>query len=89
MAATQIKPHYVPFKILTYLIYGKLPWLERSSDNPWEVRVLTGDAARAFRIPNAEFWVHLYWLQSEGLVEQVKKERKKGSVIVTLRDIDE
>ena len=89
MAAYEIKPHYVPFKILTYLLYGKLPWLERREDKPLEVRILTGEAARAFRMPNAEFWNHLHWLETEQLVKQVKKERKRGSVIISLRGLDE
>lgn len=86
MAASPIKDRLVPYKILGYLLYteDKL-WLETLGNG--RVRLITGEAARFFRLKTSLLWEALYWLEKFKLITSVEKERKKGSVLITLREI--
>lgn len=86
MPAHAIKDRLVPYKLLGYLLYarpGELEWLEAISED--EVRVITGDCARTLRMKSAALWEAFYWLEEYGLVKQVRKERKRGTAILKLR----
>lgn len=86
MPSHVIKDRLVPYKILSYLLYSPLSrseWLERVSEN--EVRVFTGEASRALRMKNTNLWDSLYWLEEQSLVISVKKEKKRGTAIIRLK----
>ena len=78
------KDRLVPYKLLVYLLYGQgLDWLQQLEDG--KVRVITGPAARALRLKSTNLWIALYWLEEQKLVKYVKKEQKRGQVIVALQ----
>lgn len=86
MPAFEIRERLIPYRILAYLLYappGSLDWLESVSED--EVRVITGDAARELRMENKALWEALHWLQDASLVSSVRKERKRGSAVITLK----
>ena len=86
MPAFDIRQRLVPYKILAHLLYARpieIEWLQNVDSD--KVRVITGDAARAFRVRNKALWDALYWLQDAKLLLSVEKERQRGSCIVTLR----
>lgn len=75
----------LPYKVLSYLLYtnGK-PWLSPLGER--KVRLVTGDAARFFRIKTTNLWDALYWLEKSGLVT-VEKEKKRGSALIQLKEV--
>lgn len=77
------KTKTAPFRLLAYLLYGKYEWIETLSEG--NVRIHTGDAARALRVNSADLWVYLYWLEQTKLISAVAKEKKKGTALITLR----
>lgn len=77
------KDRLLPYKVLGYLLYAEdRPWLVNKKDST--VRLITGDAARFFRLRTAQLWEALYWLEQFKLIAKVEKERKKGSAIIHL-----
>ena len=85
MPKFQIRQRLIPYRILAYLLYAPenaVEWLSEAGES--KVRVSTGDAARAFKLRNKAFWDALYWLEDNKLLAKVAKERKRGSVIITL-----
>lgn len=86
MPAFEIRERLIPYRILAYLLYSplsQLEWVE--SAGAGEVRIFTGDAARALRMKNAALWEALYWLEENKLIKKVKKEKKRGTCIVVLK----
>jgi len=86
MPAFEIRERLIPYRILAYMLYaapGDIEWLESVSED--EVRITTGDAARDLRMKNTNLWDALYWLEENKLVKKVKKEKKRGTVVVTLK----
>ena len=82
MPAHQIRQRLLPYKILGYLLYASKPWLE--SAEPGVVRVTTGPASRELRMRVSNVWEALYWLEDQGLIQTVLKERKRGTALVLL-----
>lgn len=79
-----MKDRLVPYKVLAYLLYAEdRNWLDNLGEG--RVRLITGDAARFFRLKIALLWEALYWLEKYKLVESVSKERKRGSAIIQLK----
>ena len=86
MPAKPIRNRLIPYKILGYLLFSPaedLSWLESISDS--ELRVTTGEGSRALRMKITAFREALFWLEDFGLVESVKSERKRGHLIVKLK----
>lgn len=82
LVAGHNKTKTVPFRLLTYFLYGKFEWIDTIA--PGVVRISTGAAARALRVRNADLWEYLYWLEQMKLVKKVSKEKKRGTVILHL-----
>lgn len=72
----------VPFRLLTYFLYGRYDWIEYCEMGV--IRVKTGPASRALRVSSADLWEYLYWLETSKLVESVRKEHKRGTVLINL-----
>ena len=86
MPAFQIRERLLPYRILAYLLYSPmrdLEWAESAGSN--EVRLFTGEAARALRMKNSALWEALYWLEENKLIKRVKKEKKRGTAVVVLK----
>lgn len=86
MPARPIRNRIIPYKILGHLLFAPQEpesWLESISND--EVRVNNGKAAREFRIPISRFKEALYWLQDWGLIESVNSERKRGYLVIKLK----
>ncbi len=85
MPAYEIRERLIPYRILAYLLYARpiaSEWLESADTNA--VRVTTGSASRELRMRNAQLWEALFWLEEQGLVKSVRKEKKRGTALVTL-----
>lgn len=76
------KTRTAPFRLLVYFLYGKQDWIEDVGSGI--IRVKTGPASRLLRVSSADFWSHLYWLETAGLVVKIQKEKKRGTVLVHL-----
>jgi len=86
MPAYKIKDRLLPYKLLAYLLYSPLDnvdWAESVDDGI--IRVYTGPMSRAFRIKISQLWETIFWLEEKGLIEKVKKEKKRGTAVVQLR----
>lgn len=86
MPAYPIKQRLTPYKILSYILYA-IPehsdWIDKVSDT--EVRLYTGVFSRKLRMKIASLWEALYWLETQGLILEVTKEKKRGTVILKLK----
>ena len=90
MAKTPMRDRLLPHRILNYLLYapavpapGGVEWLETVSDD--EIKIYTGPGSRAMRMRIAAFREALFWLLDQQLVLDVRQERKRGTLIVRLR----
>ena len=86
MPSFPIRERLVPHVLLDYLLYAPedaTEWLECISAD--EVRVTTGVASRALRMKISNFREALFWLEDQGLVLKVSQERKRGTLIVRLK----
>lgn len=86
MPAYPIRQRLLPYKLLGYFLYTPeeaVDWLERVSEN--EVRVTTGPCSRELRMKISALRDAIFWLYDQGLVEAVTPERKRGTLIVKLR----
>lgn len=86
MPAFEIKSRLIPHKILTIMLYGSVSdveWLEPVSRD--SVRIYTGNAARGLRMKNNALWEALYWLEEQKLIKKVKKEKKRGTCVIVLK----
>lgn len=82
--STPTKDRLVPYKLLAYLLYsGPRPWLQPLGGS--RVRLRTGEASRFFRLKSSLLWQALYWLEEHELLEEVAKERKRGTAVLTLK----
>lgn len=83
------KPHrdrLFPFRVLGYVLYAtKGTWLEVLDNHT--VRLFTGPASRHFRVKISRFWEALYWLKEKGMLLDVLKEQKTGTVILKLKPL--
>lgn len=75
----------LPYRILAYLLYADQTWL--TEVGPGQVRVVTGEAARFFRLKISLLWEALYWLEKNQLVDKITKERKRGAALVSLKGV--
>ena len=89
MPAFEIRERLIPYRILSYLLYAPLSgptgieWAEQASAD--SVRITTGDAARALRMKNSALWEALFWLEENKLIKKVKKEQKRGTCVIILK----
>ena len=90
MPAFPMRERLLPHRLLNYLLYapaypapGGLEWLEMVSDD--EVRVITGPASRALRLKVSALREAIFWLKDQDLILEAKPERKRGTLIVQLR----
>jgi hypothetical protein len=86
MPAFAIHERLVPYRILAYALYANpedISWIQSVDDT--SIRINTGDAARALRMKNANLWEALYWLETNQLISKVKKEHKRGTAILVLK----
>ena len=86
MPAYNMRDRILPYKILSYLLYSpqeSVDWLETISED--EVRIVTGPCSRAFRLKISTLWEQLYWLEGQGLISGVSKEKKRGSALIKLK----
>ncbi len=76
----------LPYKVLSYLLYtqGKT-WLSPLGEH--KVRLVTGDAARFFRVKTTNLWDAMYWLEKAGLLK-IEKEKKRETASVHLKELD-
>jgi hypothetical protein len=71
---------------LGYFLYtpeSAIEWLENVSEN--EIRITTGPCSRALRMKISALRAAIYWLLDQGLVESVVPERKRGTLIIKLK----
>lgn len=81
---TTTRQRLLPYRVLAYLLYAKeRTWV--STVQAGQVRIITGAAARFFRMKITVLWETLYWLEKNKLIISVEKERKRGSVIINLK----
>lgn len=86
MPAHPIKDRLTPYRLLAFLLYSPTQashWIERIDNN--QVRIYTGPCSRTFRLKIADIWQHIYWLEEQGLLEKVRKEKKRGTAVIRLK----
>lgn len=86
MPAFKIKERLIPYRLLAYLLYSPaddIEWLEMVDMNT--VRIKTGPCSRLFRMKIIQLWDAIFWLEQQGLVESVKKEKKRGTAVIKLK----
>ena len=89
----KMRERLIPYRILAYLLYtppslplattGKKPWFVLLGSG--RVKLATGVAARRWKVKIAQLWETLWWLEKQGLVAKIEKEKQRGSVIITLQ----
>lgn len=87
LAGQQIKQRLLPYRVLAYLLYvPHAPWLVKVS--PGVIKIKTAEAARFLKIKNNILWDAFRWLEQQELVVSVNKEARRGTAIITLRNLD-
>lgn len=77
------KTKTTPYRILAQLLYGRHEWIENLGQG--RIRLHTSKAARSVRVASADLWTYLYWLRDCQLLQEVEKESKRGTALITLR----
>jgi hypothetical protein len=86
MPAHKIKDKLTPYRVFSYILYmptENSDWLDKVS--PDQVRIHTGPCARQFRLKLSQLWDYLFWMEQQGLLGKVQKDKKRGSAVLTLR----
>lgn len=86
MPAHKQKERLVPYRLLAYLLYAPTDgseWCESISTDT--VRISTGPCSRVFRLKIVQLWEAIFWLEEQGLIASVKKEKKRGTAVIQLR----
>ena len=86
MPAFEIRNRLIPYRILGYCLYTPpeaVEWLEMVSDD--EVRIITGPCSRALRMKISALREAIFWLLDQELVVSVTPERKRGTLIIKLK----
>ena len=86
MPAEKQKQRLIPYRLLAYLLFSPTEnseWIENISED--SVRIYTGPCSRIFRMKIVQLWEAIFWLEEQGLIEKVKKEKKRGTAIIKLK----
>ena len=86
MPARPIRDRLLPHKFLDILLYApeeNIDWMTILASG--EVRIETGPASRHLKMRVAQLWEAIWWLLEHRFVDDVRKEQKRGSVVITLR----
>ncbi len=81
-----IRDRLSPYRLLVYLLYLEdSPIIEPIGDQ--KVRIHTAAAARLFEMRVSTLWEQLFWLEDAKLIKKVDRERKRGTAIITLLEV--
>ncbi len=73
---------YIPYRVLCYLLYAETEWFEVIGKG--QIRIFTPEASRSLNLRHAELGEAIGRLEQMELIKDVKKERKRGTILLTL-----
>jgi hypothetical protein len=82
MVKSSKRDFYIPYRILCYLLYAEVEWFEVLEDN--QIRIFTPEASRSLSLRHIELREALDRLEEMQLITGIRKERRRGTILLTL-----